>query len=150
MKNLVESLEYNTQICIKGAMYQVKTKTWYTIEEDETASYIKCELTNNKILVVIPDDNLIYLGEIINSLNYTRISSEEIEFNGRKFDKTGDGHQIIKNIEFGNDEEVEGRCTFEDYESNNNIISLGILPDKNSAKADVYADIIELNDIKII
>ena len=52
-------------------------------------------------------------------------------------------------IEFGNEDEVEGKCIFEDYESENNIISLGILPDKENLKADVYADILSKEDIEV-
>ena len=63
------------------------------------------------------------------------------------FNKTGEGHQFIKEIEFGNKNEVEGKCIFEDYELNNYIISLGIL--ENNIKADVYASIINMNDIEI-
>lgn len=65
------------------------------------------------------------------------------------FTKTGEGHQFITNIEFGNENEVEGKCIFEDYEAENNIISLGILPDKENSRADVYADILSIEDIKI-
>ena len=50
----------------------------------------------------------------------------------------------------GNKNEVEGKCIFEDYESESNIISLGILLDKENIKADVYADILNLDDIRII
>lgn len=32
----------------------------------------------------------------------------------------------------------------------NNIISSEILPDKNNIRSDVYADIIDLSDIKVI
>ena len=46
-------------------------------------------------------------------------------------------------------EEVEGKCVFEDYESENNIISLGILTDKNNKVADVLADILDLEEIQI-
>jgi hypothetical protein len=66
------------------------------------------------------------------------------------FNKTGEGHQLITNIEFGNEDEVEGKCIFEDYESGNNIISLGVLPDKGNIKADVLADILNIDDIKIV
>lgn len=65
------------------------------------------------------------------------------------FSKTGEGHQYITNIEFGNEDEVEGKCIFEDYEAENNIISLGILPDRENEKADVYADILSIEDIEI-
>lgn len=149
MENLITSLKPNVHIVIKGEEYIVRTKTWYSIEEDETASYIKCELSGNRMLVIIPDDELIYIGQVIENMQYERISSEVIQYENEKFTKTGDGHQFIKNIEFGNENEVEGKCIFEDYEGENHIISLGILPDKNNVRADVYADILEMEDINI-
>ncbi len=149
MKNLIDKLNQNTQIIIKGEEYIVKTKTWYSIKEDETVSYIKCELNNNKVLVVIPDDELIYIGEVIENMKYERISESEIKYNNIIFTKTGEGYQFITNIEFGNENQVEGKCIFEDYEYGNNIISLGILPEKENAKADVYADILSIEDIEV-
>ena len=147
MKNLIRNLNKNTKIIIKNSEYIVKTKTWYTIEEDNTVSYVKCELSNNKALVIIPDDNLMYIGEIIENMNYERISEEIIKYNNIIFNKTGEGHQYITRIEFGDIEEVEGKCIFEDYEAGDNIISLGILTDKQNKRADVYADILTLKDI---
>ena len=149
MENLISKLNKNTQIIIKGEKYAIKTKTWYSIEEDKTASYVKCELSNNKVLVIIPDDELIYIGRVIENMRYERISEYEIKYNDELFNKTGEGHQFITNIEFGNKDEVEGKCIFEDYEFENNIISLGILPDKENLKADVYADILNIEDIEI-
>ena len=149
MRNLIDNLKENTILIIKDLEYVVKTKTWYTIEEDNSASYIKCELSNNKVLVVIPDDGLIYIGEAFEKLNYERITENQIKYNHMIFTKTGDGHQIITNIEFGLEDEVEGKCIFEDYECENNIISLGILTDKNNKVADVLADILDLDEIQI-
>ncbi|MBR3613691.1 MAG: hypothetical protein IKL55_00735 [Clostridia bacterium] len=149
MEDLIDNLKENATLVIRNAEYKVKTKTWYSLEEDEDASYIKCELSNNKVLVVIPDDELIYIGEAFENLNYERISENQIKYDNIIFTKTGDGHQVIKNIEFGLLEEVEGKCVFEDYESENNIISLGILTDKNNKVADVLADILDLEEIQI-
>ncbi len=149
MKNLINNLKENTILLINDFEYVVKTKTWYTIEEDKSASYIKCELSNNKVLVVIPDDELIYIGEAFENLNYEKLTENQIKYNDMIFTKTGDGHQIITNIEFGLEDEVEGKCTFEDYEAENNIISLGILTDKNNKVADVLADILDLEEIQI-
>ena len=106
MENLISKLNKDTQIIIKGEEYIVKTKTWYSIEEDETTSYIKCELNNNKVLVIIPDDELIYIGRIIENMRY----EDRIKYNDTLFSKTGDGHQFITKIEFGNEDEVEGKC----------------------------------------
>ena len=36
MQNLISRLNENTQIIIKGEEYIIKTKTWYSIEEDKT------------------------------------------------------------------------------------------------------------------
>ena len=150
MIDLINKLVENRKIIINDKEYIVKTKTWYSIEEDPDTSYIKCELSNNKVLVIIPDDELLYIGSIIKDMNYVRLSEDIIKYNDIEFNKTGEGHQFITKIEFGKEDEVEGKCIFEDYESENNIISLGILPDKSNLKADVYADIIDLENIKVI
>lgn len=149
MERVISKLNKNIKINIKGIEYIVKTKTWYSIEEDENASYIKCELSNDKVLVIIPDDDLIYIGKIIDNMKYERIFEDTIKYNDILFTKAGAGHQFITKIEFGNENEVEGKCIFEDYESENNIISLGILPEKANTRADVYADILNIEDIKI-
>ena len=150
MKDLISKLNNNTLMIINGKKYTVKTKTWYSIEEDKTVLYVKCELSNNKVLVIIPDDNLIYIGKVMKKMRYERISDDKIKYNNILFNKTGEGHQFIKKIEFGNEDEVEGKCIFEDFESENRIISLGTLPDKENLKADVYADILNMSDIEII
>ena len=150
MEDLINSINLDTLIQIINEEYIVKTKTWYSIEEDTSASYIKCELSNNKVLVIIPDDELVYIGHIVEDMDYERLSNDCIKYEDRIFTRTGDGHQFITRIEFGSENEVEGKCIFEDYESDNNIISLGILPEKDNLRADVYADIISLDDIKII
>ena len=128
----------------------LKPKHGIGIEEDETTSYIKCELSDNKVLVVIPDDELIYIGEIISNMKYEKVSEDKISYNNIIFNKTGDGHQFIKNIEFGSEDEVEGKCIFEDYEAGDNIISLGVLPEKDNIRADVFADILELEEIELV
>lgn len=146
METLINRLKENEQITIEKEQYIVRTKTWYSIEEDKTTSYVKCELSNNRVLVIIPEDNLIYIGKVIENMKYEKISNDKIKYKDIIFNKTGEGHQFILNIEFGDKDEVEGKCTFEDYESGNNIISLGVLTDKG-IRADVYANIIQVEDI---
>ena len=89
------------------------------------------------------------MRKIIDNMKYERISEDTIKYNDILFTKAGAGHQFITKIEFGNENEVEGKCIFEDYESENNIISLGILPEKANTRADVYADILNIEDIEI-
>ena len=92
MEDLINSINLDTLIQIKNEEYIVKTKTWYSIEEDTTASYIKCELSNSKVLVIIPDDDLIYIGSVVEDMDYERISNDCIKYNDRLFSRTGDGH----------------------------------------------------------
>lgn len=148
MIDLLNRINKNTKLKIKGKAYQVLTKTWYATLEDSETEYVKCELTNNKTLVLIPSENLVYIGSVINDLKYKRLSETEIEYNDKIFYKTGEGHQYIKRIDFGNETEVEGKCVFEDYESDNYIISLGVLSD-SGIRADVYAEILELKELNI-
>lgn len=149
MQEMIKNINKGRSIFINEKNYIVNSKTWYSITEDNTVSYVKCELSDNKILVIIPEDNLIYIGEIIPNLEYKRISSEKILYKNNAFIKTGEGHQFIVKIEFGNKNDIEGNCIFEDYEFENNIISLGILPDKDNRKADVVAKILNIENIKI-
>ncbi len=146
MKELIESLQQNGKVIIKDKEYKVKSKVWYTLEEDNTASYVKCQLSDNKILVIIPEDKLIYVGNIIPDMVYERLEENKVKYEGELFDKTGEGHQFIVQIVFGNQEEVEGKCIFEDYESEHHIISLGLLDNKE--RADVYAEIIDISEIQ--
>ena len=53
MEDLINKLNKNILITINGKKYTVKTKTWYSIEEDKSTSYIKCELSDNRVLVII-------------------------------------------------------------------------------------------------
>lgn len=150
MEELIEKLNENTRISIKGKEYIVKTKTWYTTEEDSSVEYVKCELSGKMVLVIIPSDELMYIGEVIPNLDYTRLDDYTLSYQGNIFDKSGDGHQYITNIEFGDEDEVEGSCTFEDYECGENIISLGILTDMEDERADVFATVLDLEDVEII
>jgi hypothetical protein len=148
MKSLLSKLIPNCNIKILNKDYNVLTKTHYSTEEDNEASYIKCELTDDKVLVIVPDNNYIYIGSVIKNMKFNRESENIILYNSKKFNKTGSGHQYIKSIEFGDKNKVEGECEYEDYECENEIISLGILTEKN-VRADVYAKVISMEDIEI-
>lgn len=67
-EELIERLIFGAKLVIKDEEYTVMTKTWYSLEEDESASYIKCELTDDRMLVVIPDDELVYIGKVIDNM----------------------------------------------------------------------------------
>lgn len=146
MEELINNIKENAKIIIDGKEYIVKTKTLYGIEEDTEAYYYKCIMNTGDTLVIIPDDNLLYIGKEIENLEYRRPEESTLIYNGKVFVKTGDGNQFIKNIEFG--ENVEGKCIFEDFVGIKQIISLGYLLDEDR-RADILADILDINDIKI-
>ena len=147
MEELIEKIQPNCTITIEGQEYICKSKTWYSLEEDHTARYVKCDLSDDKILVVIPDDDLVYIGSVKINFNYTRLSEDEMLYDGKIFHKTGGGNQYIVKVEFG--DEVEGKCQFEDFECDDMVISPGVLPEKNNQRADLVAQIISKEDITI-
>ena len=141
------NIKENVKININGKDYIVKTKTLYGIEEDEDAYYYKCILNTGDTLVIIPDDDLIYIGKEIENLKFRRPEESVLFYNENLFVKVGDGNQFIKNIEFGTG--IEEKCIFEDFVSQDQIISLGYLPDEER-RADILADIIDIKNIKVV
>ena len=144
MEELINNIKENVKININGKDYIVKTKTLYGIEEDEDAYYYKCILNTGDTLVIIPDDDLIYIGKEIENLKFRRPEESVLFYNENLFVKVGDGNQFIKNIEFGTG--IEEKCIFEDFVSQDQIISLGYLPDEER-RADILADIIDIKNI---
>ena len=147
MEELINNIKENVKININGKDYIVKTKTLYGIEEDEDAYYYKCILNTGDTLVIIPDDDLIYIGKEIENLKFGRPEESVLFYNENLFVKVGDGNQFIKNIEFGTG--IEEKCIFEDFVSQDQIISLGYLPDEER-RADILADIIDIKNIKVV
>ena len=147
MEELINNIKENVKININGKDYIVKTKTLYGIEEDEDAYYYKCILNTGDTLVIIPDDDLRYIGKEIENLKFRRPEESVLFYNENLFVKVGDGNQFIKNIEFGTG--IEEKCIFEDFVSQDQIISLGYLPDEER-RADILADIIDIKNIKVV
>lgn len=147
--NHLLSIQANNKLTIDNNTYDIISKTSYSLQNDPSAHYLKINLSDSKTLVIIPDDNIAYLGEIIPNLSYQRLNDDELIFNHAKYHKTGAGYQIISKIEFGNPDEVEGECIFEDFESEDGrIISLGIFA--NGQRADIVAQFIQPDDIGVI
>jgi hypothetical protein len=149
MNKLLNEIKSFRKINIENEDYFVKTMAKHSIKEDDSVLYYKFEPSNDKVIIIIPDDNFIYLGEVIADMEYDRINENQIKYKNQIFNKVGAGTQFVKEIIFGTEEEVERDCIFEDFQLNNEIISLGILTDKN-VKADVYARVIDKNTIKTL
>lgn len=148
---LIGEIKLNSCLKIKDKEYIVHSKTHYTTKSDANNYYVKIKLSDNKILLIIPDDNLICLGEVIENMKYEEIDENSIKFKNEIYKKVGSDYQLVKQIEFGNSTNTEGECEFIDYENinGNKTISLGVLKPSNE-RADVYADVIDIKDIKII
>lgn len=87
------------------------------------------------------------IGKEIENLKFRRPEESVLFYNENLFVKVGDGNQFIKNIEFGTG--IEEKCIFEDFVSQDQIISLGYLPDEER-RADILADIIDIKNIKVV
>ncbi len=149
-KELIDNIKGNTTLDINGKKYKVVSKVFYTIKSDPEAEYVKCKLDTHEVLVIIPDE-LVYLGKVVEDMKYKELENGNIIYDGKEYVSAGTDYQLVKKIEFGNKDNTEGECTYWDYENEetNRIISLAILTENNE-RADILADIIDINDIKIV
>ena len=150
MKNLI-NLKQNSFIEINGKKYQVLTKTTY-ITNSSTDEYIKYILSNHNILVVIPVDEMIYLGNIVEDFEKNMTFSKSITYKNKQFSQVASDYQIVKSVDFGNPQEVEGEVFWADYaceEDEQTYISCAYVP-KTNKRADIVGTILDKNDIKIL
>ena len=113
--------------------------------------YFKYILSGHKILVVIPTDNMIYLGKIVKEFENNQIFSDSIDYNNHTYFKIASDYQIVKCVEFGNPQDVEGEVLWADYlceEVPETYISCAYVPKTNS-RADIVGEIITTDGISI-
>ena len=147
MDYLINKIINNKKIEIQNIKYDVLSLTKYYTIENKNETYYKAVLNNHRILVIL-DDEVSYLGEIVLNLNYVKNKDNTIVYNNRVYKFVGKGNQRVLEKIFGEDKMVEKDCSFTDYEYEDNIISLGILTNKNNEAADVVAKYINNSDIK--
>lgn len=149
-QELINKIKENTILDINEKIYKVVSKVFYTVKSDSEVEYVKCKLDTYDVLVIIPDE-LVYLGKVIDNMQYEEIENGKILYNGKEYISTGSDYQLAKKIEFGNKVNTEGECQYWDYENEdtNTIISLAILTENNK-RADILANIIDIKDIKIV
>lgn len=150
MKNLI-NLKQNSLIEIDGKTYEVLTKTTY-VTNSSTDEYIKYILSEHNILVVIPTDEMIYLGKIVSDFESKTTFSNTINYEGIQFEKVASDYQLVKSVDYGNPQDVEGEVIWADYASDNKLetyISCAWVPKTNS-RADIVGTILEAKDIKIL
>lgn len=145
-EHLIDSINKDTILQVKNDSYHVLSKVFY-ISKNEKSKYVKLGLSENKCLVIIPSEKLLYIGEIIEPLPYS-LEEEFIQYNNSTYKNIGKDYQIVDHVEFGNIYEKE--CDFSDYEeiNGNKIISLAILS-VDQKRADVLATILNIDQISI-
>ena len=88
MEELINNIKENAKIIINGKEYIVKAKTLYGIEDDEEAYYYKCIMNTGDTLVIIPDDNLLYIGKEIEDMKYERPAIDTLIYGEKIYHKT--------------------------------------------------------------
>ena len=149
MDQLIKAIKKGSKLIIDKEEYIAIAKAFYTAESNIDAWYAKIFFKDHFVLVLSPSDNFTYMGKDIGSLPYDFPTPEQIKYNNEQYIKTAEDYQIVKEIEFGSLAETEGEVRFIDYESESNknkIISVGLIT-RTQKRADVIANILELDNI---
>lgn len=145
------SLKQNDKIEINGNVFDVLSKTTY-MTLDSTDEYVKYILSGHKVLVVIPADELVYLGEIASDFEKGKTFSKSLEHNGKIFTQIASDYQVVKLVEFGDPREVEGEVLWADYtcdDDEHTYISCAYVP-KTDSRADIVGIVIDAKNINIL
>ena len=149
MFKLIEAIKENSRIRVQGKDYRVLAKVFYVTESETENWYAKIQLENHYVLVISPYDHFMYFGYVGEAMPCEFPSPETLEFEGNIYTKDADDYQIVKQFVFGNCLTMEGEVQFSDYSYEDKIISLGLIT-RTRQRADVYAEVIEIEDIEII
>lgn len=149
MFNLIEEINKDSIISIKGKKYHVIAMVKYVTEKETSNRYVKIQLENHFLLVIAPFDNCIYFGHVGTEYPCDFPTPNSIEYNGKIYLKDSEDYQIVKEFIFGNFLDMEGEVKYADFSCWDSLISLGIVSRTNK-RSDVYANIITLKDISII
>ena len=151
METLLNSISADSTLSIHGKLYQVTGKAIYTTKSEPDSLYTKIFLEGHKVLVFIPDENLIYFGTDKGNIGDDFISKDTFIYQNETYKKTAEDQQIVTKIEFGDPRSVEGEVKFWDFENTEDetkLISLAVCK-QSGERADVVADVINLSDIVI-
>ncbi len=145
---ILENITNKCMIKIHDNFYKVLSKSQYVTHENNQEIYFKLNLNKNKILVILPSEEVIYFGDEIIDTNTFSLNSDSFEYNNEVYEKMANGNQIYLNTSFG--EPLEKNCIFTDFENKTQtkIISLGVLEDNK--RSDIYAEYIQETDIEIL
>ena len=148
---LLHSITAGSTISIMGRQFVPLACALYCAKKSPTSEYGKIFFESHYVVVISPDDELIYFGKNEGNLGNDRLNRETFEIGGETYTKTTEDVQHLSKIVFGDSKIVEGDMSFWDYEGKNdptNIISLG-LNDENGERADIVARTLGLSDINV-
>ena len=149
MFKLIDSVKENSKIRVHGRDYKVLAKVFYVTESETQKWYAKIQLENHYVLVISPYDDYMYFGYVGEAMKCGFPSPDALEFEGDVYKKDADDYQIVKQFVFGNCLTMEGEVQFSDYSYENKIISLGLIT-RTGKRADVYAEVIDIEDVEVI
>ncbi len=147
--DIIEKITDGSSVVIGDKTYKVLGKAWYATQEDTKTKYVKVLLENHYVLVLMPSDNIAYLGHNEGKIAAFDGFGEAIKFSGREHKRVAHGYQIVLEIEFGSPLEVEGECEFWDYEAEDSLVGIAVLS-RNKKRADILANYVDFSDIKVL
>lgn len=146
---LLEKINENSILKILEDEYKVLGKTFYVTEKEPDVMYAKILLNNHYVLVVSPEDRIIYFGKDVGTIADFSGFNEQVNYDQNIYCQVNHDYQIVVSIEFGSPIKVEGEVEFWDYEYEDNVISVAV-NSRTKSRADVIAKYISEDDIDII
>ena len=131
--------------------YKILTKTHYANKNNKDLKYTKCILNENKILVINPKREAIFIGSIVEPFYQEEFFPEDFIYNNYHFKKFEKDYQYVLNIEFGNPSIVEGECLWVDYsceEDEAKCVDMAYVY-REKERADILARWIDIKNIKL-
>ena len=135
---LLEKINENSILKILEDEYKVLGKTFYVTEKEPDVMYAKILLNNHYVLVVSPEDRIIYFGKDVGTIADFSGFNEQVNYDQNIYYQVNHDYQIVVSIEFGSPIKVEGEVEFWDYEYEDNVISVAV-NSRTKSRADVIA-----------
>lgn len=152
--NLADKIVENSDVVIDGKAYKVLGKALYNTQDVPETTYYKILFEDHFVLVIVPSEEITYFGKNMGLVKEFETCPFEscprtVKYLGKMYTQKTHDHQVLLELLFGSQHEVEGNVEFWDYETiENDIISLAI--DKcTSKRADVVGRYISLDEIEV-
>lgn len=152
MIKLIESITKDSFVKVKDNVYRPIAKVFYVTQNAPESEYVKIFMEEHFALVISPKDEYMYFGKDEGAVSSTFPTPTVLKYKRKKYRKLVDDYQIVKRVDFGDVLETEGEVEFIDYENEsdaNSILSVGLIV-RTQKRADIVAEVIELNDITVL